>query len=115
GVHRAGGVVVPADAADAAGDEVRIARVLALHEHRVAAEDRRGALALHHLVVVEIDLGIDAEIADDPGDRVPRHLGEVAARGAEAVLRGGHRLFLSAAAGSRRSARAGCGATSARG
>jgi hypothetical protein len=38
GVVGAGGVVVTADAADAGGDEAGVARVLALHEHRVAAE-----------------------------------------------------------------------------
>jgi hypothetical protein len=42
----AGGVVVAADAADAAGDEVGVARILALHEDAVAAKDRRGAVAL---------------------------------------------------------------------
>ena len=50
-VAGAGGVVVAADAADAAGDEVRVARVLALHEDRVAAEDRRGAVALGDLAL----------------------------------------------------------------
>jgi hypothetical protein len=64
-------VVVTADAADAAGDEVRVARVLALHEDAVAAEDRRGALALDHLPVLEVYLGIDPEVPDDAGDRVP--------------------------------------------
>ena len=48
-VGGAGGVVVAADAADAAGDEVGVARVLALHEDAVAAEDRRGAVALGDL------------------------------------------------------------------
>ena len=38
-IHRAGGVIVAANAADAAGNEVRVARVLALHENAVAAED----------------------------------------------------------------------------
>src|SRR5207253_11408560 len=38
GVAGAGGVVVAADAADAAGDEVGVARVLAAQEHAVAAE-----------------------------------------------------------------------------
>ncbi len=76
-VDRAGGVVVAADAADPAGDEVRVARVLALHEHAVAAEDRRGAVALRDLLLLEVDLGVDAEAADDPGDRVPGHLDDV--------------------------------------
>src|SRR6185437_16026319 len=44
-VDRAGRVIVTADAADPAGDEVRVPRVLALHEDAVAAEDGRGAVA----------------------------------------------------------------------
>ena len=77
GVAGAGGVVVAADAADPAGDEVGVARVFALHEDAVAAEDRRGAVALGDLAVGEIDLGVDAQAADDPGDRVPGHLDQV--------------------------------------
>jgi hypothetical protein len=77
GVDRADGVVVPADAADAARDEVRVARVLALHEHAVAAENGGCALALHHLAVVEVYLRVDPEVPDYAGDRVPRHLREV--------------------------------------
>ena len=76
-VAGAGRVVVAADAADAAGDEVRVARVLALHEDAVAAEDRRGAVALGDGPVREVDLRVDPEAADDPGDRVPGHLDEV--------------------------------------
>ncbi len=78
GVARAGGVVVAADTADAAGDEVRVARVLALHEDRVAAEDRRRAVAFDDFFVVEVDLGVDAEAADDAGDGIPCHLDELA-------------------------------------
>ena len=74
GVAGTGGVVVAADAADPAGDEVGVARVLPLHEDAVAAEDRRGAVALGDLAVGEVDLGVDAQAAHDPGDRVPRHL-----------------------------------------
>ena len=77
-VAGARGVVVAADPADAAGDEVRVARILALHEDRVAAEDRRGAVALDDFSVLEVDLGVDAEAADDPGDRIPRHLDQLA-------------------------------------
>ena len=79
-IGRAGGVVVAADAADAAGDEMGVARIFALHEDAVAAEDRRGAVALGDLAVLEIDLGVDAEAADDPGDRIPVHLDELAER-----------------------------------
>ena len=70
-VAGARGVVVAADAADAAGDEVGVARILALHEDRVAAEDRRRAVALDDFPVLEVDLGVDAEAADDAGDRDP--------------------------------------------
>ena len=77
-VDRAGGVVVAADAADAAGDEMRIPRVLVLHEDAVAAEDRRRAVALDDFLRVEVDLRVDAEAADDAGDRVPGHLDDVA-------------------------------------
>ena len=78
-VDRAGGVVVAADAADPAGDEVRVPRVLALHEDAVAAEDRRRAVALDDLLLLEVDLGVDAEAAHDPGDRVPGHLHDAGA------------------------------------
>ncbi len=74
GVVGARGVVVAADAADARGDEPGVARVLALHEHRVAAEQRRGAVALHDFPVREVDLRVDAQVADDPGDRIPGHV-----------------------------------------
>ena len=71
---RAGAVVVTADAADATGDEVRVPWVDPLHEDVEPAEDHRGRVALVHLLVREVDLGVDPEAADDPGDRVPRHL-----------------------------------------
>ena len=77
GVDRTGGVVVTADAADPAGDEVRITRILVLHKDAVAAEDRGRAVALDDFLRVEIDLGIDAEAADDARDRIPRHLDDV--------------------------------------
>ena len=77
GVDRAGRVIVAADAADPAGDEMRVARVLALHEDAVAAEDRRGGVALGDDPVGEVDLGVDAEAADDPGDRIPVHLDDL--------------------------------------
>ena len=71
---RAGGMVVTADPADPAGDEVRIARIDALHEDVEPAEDHRGAVALQHRPVGEVDLRVDPEAADDPRDRIPRHL-----------------------------------------
>src|ERR1700730_17019497 len=51
-----------------------VARVLALHKDAVAAEDRRGAIALGYLLLAEVDLGIDTQAADDSGDRIPIHL-----------------------------------------
>ena len=71
---RAGAVVVTADAADAAGDEVRVARVDPLHEDVEAAEDHRRRVALEDLLVGEVDLRVDPERPDDAGDRIPRHL-----------------------------------------
>ena len=77
GVDRAGRVVVAADAADAAGDEVGVPRVLAPHEDAVAPEDRGRAVALPDLLGLEVDAGVDPEAADDAGDRVPGHLDDV--------------------------------------
>ena len=67
-------MVVAADPADARRDEVSVARILALHEDRIAAKDRRRAMALGNFARVDVDLRIDAEAADDPRDRIPRHL-----------------------------------------
>ena len=75
-VDRARRVVVAADPADPAGDEVRVAGVLALHEDAVAAEDRRGAVALGDPLGLEVDLGVDTQAAHDPRDGIPGHLGE---------------------------------------
>ena len=71
-------MVVAADPADPAGDEVGVARVLAFHEDAVAPEDRRGAMTLGNLPIGEVDLGVDTQAAHDPGDRVPRHLDQLA-------------------------------------
>ena len=73
-VGGAGGVIVAADAADSAGDEMRVARILAFHEDAVSAEDRRGAVALCDFALAEVYFCKDAEAADDPGDRIPIHL-----------------------------------------
>src|SRR5207248_2567908 len=80
-IARADRVVVAANAADAAGDEVGVAGILAPHEHAVAAEQRRGALARDHFAVGEVDLRVDAKVADDPGDRIPGHVDELAGLG----------------------------------
>ena len=73
-IDRAGGVVVAAYAADAACDEVGIARVFALHEETVAPEDVGAAKSLHHLSILKVNLGIDTQAANDARHRVPRHL-----------------------------------------
>src|SRR5271156_4239068 len=69
----ASGMVVAADAADAAGNEVRIARILTLHENAVAAKDRRSTVTLSNLPLAEIDFCEDSEAAHDPGNRIPIH------------------------------------------
>ncbi len=69
-------VVVATNAADPAGDEMRVARILALHEDAVPTEDRRRRVALGDLAGAEVDLGVDAEASHDPRDRVPGHLDE---------------------------------------
>ena len=80
GVDRAGSMVVAADTANTAGNEVRVARVLALHKDAVAAEDRRSAVALGDPAIFKVDLGVNAETADDPRDRIPIHLDQIAGR-----------------------------------
>ena len=90
GVAGTGGVVVAADPADPARDEVRVPRVLALHEDAVAPEDRGRAVAFRHLPLAEVDLGVDAQAPHDARDRVPCHLDE--AVGVLGELLGGHGL-----------------------
>src|SRR5207302_6027424 len=95
-VDRAGGVVVAADPADPAGDEVRVAGIFALHEDTVAAEDRRGAVALRDPLGLEVNLGVNAKAADDPGDGIPGHLGELGLVGrGDFFFYGGHRVTTS--------------------
>ncbi len=86
-VDGADGVIVAADAANPAGDEMGVTWVLALHEDAVAAKDRRRAAAFHDLAIGEINRGMDAQAADDAGDGVPGHVHEV-------VFLFGHLLFL---------------------
>src|SRR5579862_6256660 len=78
GVGGAGGVIVAADAADAAGDEMGVALIFALHEYAVSAEDGGGAVALRHSVIFKIDFGEYSKTADDPGDGIPVHLHQIA-------------------------------------
>ena len=85
-VAGAGGVVVTADPADAAGDEVRVARVLALHEDpNSRGRSTTGAVALRHHLLLEVDLRVDPEAADDAGDGVPGHLHQFVAAPARAA------------------------------
>jgi hypothetical protein len=79
-VAGARGVVIAADAANATRDEVGIAGILPLHEHAIATEDRRSAIALGHAAISEVDLGVDTQAADDAGHRVPRHLDQFGGR-----------------------------------
>src|SRR4029079_18404120 len=74
GVTSAGRVIVAADATNAAGDEMGVARLLAAHEHGITAKDGRRAVAFGYAAVRKIDLRINPEAAHDPRDRVPRHL-----------------------------------------
>ena len=111
GVAGAGGVVVSADSTDPAGDEVGVPRVLALHEDAVAPEDRRGAVAIRHLPLPEVDLGVDAQAPHDARDGIPRHLHEPA--GVLGELLGGH-APTSRSSGSRLRAQFPVCATSAR-
>ena len=71
-------MIIAANSADPAGDEMRVARIFALHENAVAAENGGGAVAFRHFAILEIDLGVDAQAAHDPRDRVPVHLDQIA-------------------------------------
>ena len=77
GISCAGGMVVAADAANAAGNEVGISRIFTLHEDTVSTEDRRRAVTLGNLPVLEINFGENSQAAHDPGDRIPIHLHQI--------------------------------------
>jgi hypothetical protein len=47
-------------------------------------------VALDDALVLEVDLGIDAEAADDARDRIPRHLDEPTRLGSLGPLGRGH-------------------------
>ena len=78
GVSRASGVIVAADAANAAGNKMRVTRIFPFHEDAVAAEDGRSAVAFGNFPVIEIDLGKDSKAAHDPRNRIPIHLDKIA-------------------------------------
>jgi hypothetical protein len=70
-VNRASGVIVATDAADPAGDEVRVRRALAFHEDGVATKYGRRAPAISNDVATEVHLGVNAQASDDARNRVP--------------------------------------------
>jgi hypothetical protein len=70
-------VVITADAADTAGDEVRVTRIFTFHENAVPTKNGRSAVALGNFLGVEVNLGKDAEAANDAGNRVPVHFYEI--------------------------------------
>ena len=71
-------MIVAANAADAAGDEMRVARVFALHENAVAAKNGGGGVALRDLAILKIYLGENTKTADNPGYWIPIHFDEIA-------------------------------------
>src|SRR5579859_4097857 len=70
-IDGAGRVIVAADAADAARDEVCVTGVFALHEEAVASEDMGGAIGLHYFALLKVDLGVDTQTANDAGHGIP--------------------------------------------
>jgi hypothetical protein len=74
-------VIIAADAADAAGDEVGITGIFVSHKDAITPEDRGSRVAFNHLSIVKIDLGIDTQTTDHPCDRIPRHLDQFAGSG----------------------------------
>ena len=74
-------MIIAADPADSAGDEMRIARIFVLHEDAVTSEDRGRAVALDNFPVSEINLGENPQTPDDSGDGIPRHLYDISSLG----------------------------------
>ena len=73
-------MIVTADAADPARNEVGVARIFVLHEDAVAAENRRRAVTFDHLFGVEVNFGENTKTADDSRDGIPIHLDDVPLR-----------------------------------
>jgi hypothetical protein len=71
-------MVVPANPANTAGDEVGVARILPLHENAIATKNRRRAIAFRYAPIIKIDLREDSEASYDPGDWVPIHVHQFA-------------------------------------
>jgi hypothetical protein len=70
-------VIVAADAADSTGNKMRIARVFAPHENAVAPKNGRCAVTIDDLIAAEVYFRVNAEAADDTGDRIPSHLHDI--------------------------------------
>src|SRR5581483_4548529 len=77
GINRACGVVISANAADAAGNKVRVARIFSDHEDAVTAEQGRSRMTFLHTTIAKIYLGEDTQVSDDPRDRIPRHFNKL--------------------------------------
>ena len=77
GIIGARGVIIAANPANAAGDEVGVARIFPFHENAVAAEDGRGAVTLGHLAIFKVDLSENAETPDNASDGIPVHFDQV--------------------------------------
>lgn len=69
-------MIVAADTADAAGNEVRVPRILSPHKHAVSTKYRGRAVALDHFAIIEIDFGEDSKTSDNSSYRVPVHFNE---------------------------------------
>src|SRR5262249_30425694 len=76
----AGGVIIAADAAHSARNEMSGPRIPGLHKTAVAAKDRWRAVTLGGLALAEVDFGIDSQTADDSSNRVPCHFDEIGVR-----------------------------------
>src|SRR5271163_382543 len=86
-IRRTRGVVVPANPADAARNEVRVPRILTLHENAVAPENGRSAVALRHLPVFKINLRENSQAPDNSSNRVPIHVHKFSRAGRSAFRR----------------------------
>ena len=77
GIDSAGRVIIPADSADPAGDEMSVARILPLHEYAVTAEDRGRAVTLGDFPIVKVNFRENAEAPHDPSNRIPIHIDQI--------------------------------------
>ena len=80
-VYGASGVVVATDAANSTCNKVGVPRIFALHKDAIPAKDRRSAVTLGDLPIIEIDLGENAQASYDSSNGIPIHLHQVSAFG----------------------------------